>query len=56
MVAGRKLLEALLVYCKIDVYQSLNEIKCRGHNKKALENKEEEKVDLNYMKIDFESL
>jgi hypothetical protein len=33
MKAGRRLLESLIVYCKIDVKQSINEIK---------KNKEEE--------------
>lgn len=30
MMTGRKLLEALLVYCKIDVVQSLLEIRTKG--------------------------
>jgi hypothetical protein len=35
MMAGRKLLEALIVYHKIDVCQTLNEMKTRGSRKKS---------------------
>ena len=47
MLAGRKLLEALIVYCKIDVAQSLNEIKMRNVRRKSVDNiVEEEKTSI----------
>jgi hypothetical protein len=43
MMAGRRVLEALIVYCKIDVVQTLNEI--RTSKKKNSEQEEEEKCE-----------
>ena len=42
MLAGRRLLETLIVYCKIDVNQSIKEIKSK---KMEEDKKEEEEVD-----------
>ena len=42
MMAGRRLMEALIIYCKIDVQQSINEIRLRG-----IKRKEEEPADTN---------
>lgn len=42
MLAGRKLLEALIVYCKIDVQVSLNEIRNKGKKNKQVEEEKNE--------------
>jgi len=34
MMAGRKVLEALIIYCKIDVQQSLREITLKSSKRK----------------------
>ena len=48
MIAGRRLLESLLVYCKIEVKQSINEIK---KSKEELDQQEQKKPDLAYLKL-----
>ena len=47
MTAGRRLLESLLVYCKIEVKQSINEIK----KSKEDEEDKDEKPDLTYLQL-----
>jgi hypothetical protein len=43
MTAGRKVLEALIIYCKIDVQGTLNELSFKHNKKKALtDNNQEE--------------
>ena len=61
MMAGRKLLEALIVYCKIDVQVSLNEIRMRNLKKKISEREEEKDDDVvqvsnTYTQINIDSL
>lgn len=46
MLAGRRLLESLIVYCKIDVHQSIKQIK---NNKEEVKETEEENGE--YLKI-----
>lgn len=45
MLAGRRLLEALIVYCKIDVQQSLNEMRFKKPKSKQVEQEEVDKVE-----------
>ena len=51
MLAGRRLLESLIVYCKIDVHSSIKQIK---QNKEG--NKEEDKDQGDYHKINANDL
>lgn len=57
MMAGRKVLEALLVYCKIDVVQSICEIKTKGKKNKNQEEEEKEIQPIpGYAKLSLEAL
>lgn len=42
MLMGRKVLEGLIVYCKINVQQTLNELKLKKAEKKQIEETTEE--------------
>lgn len=51
MLAGRRLLESLIVYCKIDVHQSIKQVK---QNKE--ENKDQEEPESPYLKFNAKEL
>ena len=60
MLAGRKVLEALIVYCKIDVQQTLNELNFKSNRKKLGENEIEESkevpITIPYLQFNVDSL
>lgn len=58
MMSGRKVLEALIVYCKIDVQACLNELNLKNKHKKNHDKNEEEEVkfDNNYLSFNVDSL
>jgi hypothetical protein len=61
MLSGRKVLEALIVYCKIDVMATLNEITMKNKHKKNNHHEkhnddEEIKLDNNYLSFNVDSL
>jgi len=58
MLSGRKVLEALIVYCKIDVMATLNEINLKNRHKKNHDKNEEEEVkfDSNYLAFNVDNL
>lgn len=54
MLAGRRLLESLIVYCKIDVHMSIKHIK--GNNNKEEKKEEPNENDGAYLKINATDL
>jgi hypothetical protein len=60
MNCGRKILEALIIYCKIDVQATLNEIyfknKRKSHHPHDDEESKESLTNPSYMSLNLESL
>jgi hypothetical protein len=59
MMAGRRVLEALIVYCKIDVVQTLNELRTSKKKNHELEEEKFEAVsdfNLAYKALDLGEL
>ena len=56
MNAGRKLLEALIVYCKIDVFESIKEIRMKGKKRGVVEEEKEIEASGDYQKLNIDDL